>query len=290
MAERKKKKDVVETIVSLLEHEAPERRAAAAIILGELAVDSSEALDALRRAIKRTDDAELRMRAAESLGASQTKTIVKDLKPLLKDPEQRVQRMAKHVLATSEAITTEDIATMLDSKDDKQRTGAIAVLGARGGPAERRTLIEQLRGANNRIGEAVVEALVPMLSSLEDHEMHGALEDIRALISEEALADAALGGRVVELLSCIANAESAAALIDVAAMAKDPEVRAKAIIALRRVVTGKKPEQRVFRFLIEQVENKDLDPRIMHAAVDTLTVFDVPIALEARVRGLITSE
>ena len=290
MAERKKKKDTVETIVSLLDHDAPERRTAAAIILGELAVDSSDALDALRRAIKRTDDAELRLRAAEALGASGTPTIVKDLKPLLKDPEQRVQRMAKHVLATSEAISTEDIATMLDSKDDRQRTGAIAVLGARGGPAERRTLIEQLRGANNRIGEAVVEALEPMLSSLEDHEMHGALEDLHTLITADSLEDAALAGRVVDLLSCIANAESAVALIDVAGMATDPEVKAKAITALRRVVTGKKPEQRVFRFLIEQVETKDLDARIIHATVDTLTVFDVPIALEARVRGLITSE
>jgi HEAT repeat protein len=290
MADRKKKKDVVETIVSLLDHEAPERRAAAAIVLGELAVDSPEALDALRRAIKRADDAELRLRAAEALGASQTQTIVKDLRPLLKDPDDRVQKMAKHVLATSEAISTEDIATMLDSKDDKQRTGAIAVLGARGGPAERRTLIEQLRGANNRIGEAVVEALEPMLSSLEDHEMHGALEDLRTLISEDELSDAGLAGRVVDLLSCIANAESAVALIDLAGMARDAGVKAKAITALRRVVTGKKPEQRIFRFLIEQVETKDLDPRIMHAAVDTLTVFDVPIALEARVRNLITSE
>jgi HEAT repeat protein len=258
--------------------------------LGELAIDAEEALEALRRALKRTDDPELRLRAAEALGASGTKTIVKDLKPLLKDPEDRVQKMAKHVLATSEAITTEDIATMLDSKDDRQRTGAIAVLGARGGPAERRTLIEQLRGANNRIGEAVVEALDPMLSSLEDHEMHGALEDLRTLIDAESLRDAALAGRMVELLSCISSAESAVALIDVATMATDAGVKAKAITALRRVVAGKKPEQRVYRFLVEQLETKDLDPQITQASVDTLTVFDVPIALEARVRNLITSE
>ncbi len=290
MAERKKKKDVVETIVSLLEHEAPERRAAAAIVLGELAVDAGDALEALRRAIKRADDVELRVRAAEALGASGTKTIVKDLRPLLKDPDDRVQKMAKHVLATSDAITTEDIATMLEAKDDRQRIGAIAVLGARGGPAERRTLIQQLIGSSNRIGEAVVEALEPMLSHLAEHEMHGALEDLRALLTPELLADANLAGRAVELLSCIASPESAVALIDLAGMATHAEVKAKAITALRVTIAGKKPEQRVFRFLLEQLESNENDPRIVQAAVDTLTGFDVPFALEPRVRSLIGAE
>jgi HEAT repeat protein len=289
MAE-KKKKDVVEKIVSLLEHDAPERRAAAAIILGEIQVVQEPALEALRRAIKRSDDADLRRYAAEALGASGTDTIVKDLRPLLKDPDVSVQKMAKHVLATSEAISTNDIATMLDSKDDRQRIGAIAVLGARGGPAERRTLIEQLPGASNRIGEAVVEALEPMLSGLEDHEMHGALEDLRQLITSDSLQDAGLAGRVVVLLSRILSAESAVALIDLAGLAADAEVKAKAITALRDVVSGKKPEQRVFRFLLEQCEATGIDPRIVQASVDTLTVFDVPIALEARVRNLIGSE
>src|SRR5438045_491206 len=112
MAEKKKKKDAIDMIVSLLDHGAPERRAAAAIVLGELAIDREEALEALRLALKRTDDAELRLYAAEALGASKTQTIVRDLRPLLKDPDERVQKMTKHVLATSEAITADDIATM----------------------------------------------------------------------------------------------------------------------------------------------------------------------------------
>lgn len=292
MTEKSKKKgnEAIEAIVRLLEHERPERRAAAAIVLGELAVDDAAALDALRKAVKRSDDVELRLRAAEAIGAIGPKTIVKDLRPLLKDPNAAVTSMAKTVLATSPAITTDDIATMLQAKDDRQRIGAIAVLGARGGPKERSTLLSQLVGASNRIGDAVIEALRPMLSSLTGEEARFAVEDVRKLMTPENLRDAAFADRTVTLLAFLEGDESAAALLDLAAHTPDPEVKARAIEGLRTVLSGRKPEQRVFRFLLEQVEAEGVDPRIVAAAVDTLTVFDTPIALEPRVRALIDAE
>lgn len=292
MSEKAKKKntEVIETLVRLLEHDAPERRAAAAIVLGELGVDDASAVDALRKAIKRTDDVELRLRAAEAIGAIGPKTIVKDLRPLMKDPSSEVMSMAKHVLATSEAITTDEIASMLRSKDDRQRVGAIAVLGARGGPRERTALLEQLVGASNRIGDAVVDALRPMLLGLDEEEGRMSVEDIRKLATPENLEDAGFADRVVTLLAFVEGNDSALALLEMAGLTPHPEVKARAIESLRTVLSGRRPEQRVFRFLLEQLEGEDVDPRIVAAAVDTLTVFDVPIALEPRVRALIDAE
>jgi HEAT repeat protein len=283
------KVDHVDRLLALFESDRPERRSAAAIVVGEIPVDTPEALEALRKALRRADDGDLRLRATEAIGRIGPKTLVKDLRPLLKDPDPRVQAETKRVLATSPAITTEEIAAMLAAKDDKQRIGAIAVLGARGGDKERRALIEQLDGSGARVVEAVLEALEPMLAPLGEMDGQRAVDDVRTLMTPERLAGEGLPLRVVDVLMLIHGGASAAALLDVAERVRSPAVSTRAIIALRKVLEGKKPEQRIFRFLLDRLEDDRAEPEVVAAAVETLTVFDVPIPLESRVRPLTTS-
>ena len=75
----------VSRVVALLEDEAAHRRAAAAVVLTALAPEDEDTLEALRKAVRRADDPELRRRAAEAIGAIAPKSIVNDLRPLLKD-------------------------------------------------------------------------------------------------------------------------------------------------------------------------------------------------------------
>ena len=263
---------------------------AAAIVIGELRLDSKGALEGLRRALKREDDPVLRGRAAEALGAIGPKSIIKDLRPLLKDESSEVREMAKHVLATSSAITAEDIAQMIQAKDERQRLGAIAVLGARGGAEERKTLLGQLGGGTARLREAIVDALRPMLEPLVDTAAAQAVEDIRGFMTRENLEDAKLTDRIVALLSFISGHESAAALIEVARHAPDLKVKTAAVRMLGKVHGARRPEVSVLRFLMDQLEESPQAKEMIAGAVDALSVFDLPISLEARARGLAESD
>src|SRR5262245_3608300 len=80
-------------VLSLLDHGRPERRSAAAIVLAELAPNDERALEKLREAVRRPDDALLRRYAAEAIGAISPKSIVTDLQPLLKDPDRAVREL-----------------------------------------------------------------------------------------------------------------------------------------------------------------------------------------------------
>src|SRR5438552_2765608 len=72
-------KDIVQLLVRLLEHESPAKRAAAAIIMGELAPDDAAVLEALRRAGQNESDPSLRRWVVEAIGQIAPKSIVKDL-------------------------------------------------------------------------------------------------------------------------------------------------------------------------------------------------------------------
>src|SRR5688500_7635583 len=91
-------------ILGLLDHPRAERRTAAAIILTEYAPDDERALEKLREATRRFDDALLRRWAAEAIGAISPKSIVTDLQPLLKDPDRNVRETVTRVLASGKTV------------------------------------------------------------------------------------------------------------------------------------------------------------------------------------------
>lgn len=281
----------VSRVVALLEDEAAHRRAAAAVVLTALAPEDEDTLEALRKAVRRADDPELRRRAAEAIGAIAPKSIVNDLRPLLKDAVIEVREAAKTVLASGRGVTAEDVARMLEAKDDRQRVSAIAVLGAMGNPEARRSILTQLSEGSARIYEAVKDALEPLLPKLEGAEAEAAVEEIAARIDRARIAeDEKLGLTVVALLSLVTHEAAAGPLLDLCRANAPIPVRAAAMAALRGAVQGRKPGQRVFKELLELVEAPGTPKALLGPATDTLVVLDVPLALEPRVRKLLGAD
>lgn len=283
--------DPIATIVAMLEHPRSERRAAAAIVLGELISDGDDVLESLRLATRRNDDPVLRRWAAEAIGAIGPKSIVQDLQPLLKDPDRTVRETVGRVLASGKGVKASDIAKMLDGGDDKERLAAISVLGAMGGRSARKKLLSQLAGASSKVSSAVIDALRPSLLIAQAAEAEAAIEDIEATLDPETIvSDPDLAVATIQLLSYVADQSCTPALLKIAASKAEPEVRGAAIEALRRVIKGKKTDPRVFKFLLDCVE----DPKEAHAvvgpAIDALSNLEVPLPLEPRVRALIGSE
>jgi HEAT repeat protein len=282
---------LLDVVVSLLDHPRGERRSAAAIVLAEYAPKNEVVIERLREAVRRPDDASLRRHAADAIGAIAPKSIVTDLQHLLKDPDRNVRDTASRVLASGKTVKASEIAKMLDGNDEKERLAAIVVLGAMGGREARQRLLSQLAGGSMKVHGAVIDALRPSLTTADGAEAQAAIEDIRAVTDLDVLVtDPDFALAIVQILSNISDEASCSLLMTVAGSQASPEVRASAIEAIKRVVKTKKPDPNVFKFLIEMVEDKTQPAEIHGAAIEALLGFEVPLTLEPRVRGLLTSE
>jgi HEAT repeat protein len=278
-------------IVEMLDHKRGDRRTAAAIMLGELLVSGPEVIAGLRKAVRRFDDPSLRRHACEAIGAIGSKSIVQDLRPLLKDPEPEVRDAAKRVLSSGKGVTLDDIKEMLSSREDRQRISAIAVLGALTGPATRQLLFTQLEDESAKVVDAAKDALRPLLSEAGGLDAMESLEELEALAQEGRLAKSqTFAMAVIELLGHLSSEGAADVLTKIGSMPSvSLEVRAFALQTVRRVIQGKKPTQKVFRFLLEILE-AGTPQQLLGAAADALTGVEVPLALEPRVRALTGSD
>lgn len=291
MSKTKSSIETLTRVVALLHHDDAARRTASAIVLAELAPGDATTLEALRKAVRRSDDPELRRHAAEALGEIAPKTIVNDLRPLLKDPVPEVKETAKRVLASGRGVTAADVARMLESNDERQRCSAIAVLGAMGSPQARTSIISQFAHGSARIYEAIREAMVPLFEGLTEDEIEPAVSELaEAMDRAHYVKDDKQGLTYVSLLAAVRNEAAAVPLLEMAVSSAKPAVRIAALEALRDTAPSRKIGHRIFGDLLHLLEDASLSHPLHAAATDTLAVLDVPLALEPRVRKLLAVE
>lgn len=277
-------------ILEMLESAAPKKRAAAAVVIGALAPDGDEALEALRRASANKDDAELRRCVVEAIGSIEPASIVRDLIPLVRDPDRRVRRAVKDVLSSSKNVKVEEVAKMMETSDEKQCVAAISVLGAMGGADSRRRLLGKLKGSSTRVASAIVDALRPNLIDGEGEEIAEAIADLdQLLVTEDVVADPDFGLAGIQLLGHTENAGAAGALGRIAGSAAADDVRLAALETMQRLVRGRGNDNH-FEALLGVVEEPGTSEAVQKAALNVMANLDVPRPLEPRVRALVDSE
>lgn len=278
-------------LVDLLTDDDAAHRRAAAVVLGALGLGTADALDGLRKTLK--DDApDVRLAAARAIGVIGPKTLVKDLKPLLKDADEAVRAEAKAVLAHGPGVQLEDVAKMLEAKDERQRIGGIAVLGARGGLEARRMLLEQLATGSVKVQEAVLDALGPEVADLAQDDVPSFLHDLDAALDNvDAAGFVGCAGSVVALLSGVEHGAVTGVLSRVVESEAPTAVRVRAVDALRLASRGHRgAQEHVFKTLVAVLEDAGTEQALLVASTDTLGGIDLPIALEPRVRALTKTE
>lgn len=279
------------TIVEMLDADDPDHRSAAAIVLSKLEIDDEDVLDGLRRACRNKDDARLRRFAAQAIGAIAPKTIVEDLRLLLKDSDEDVQKTVKQVLASGRGVTAEDVAAMLSGKDEKQKIGALAVLGAMGTPDARKKITAELAEASPRLLDAANDALGPILAELSPAEATEAVDELAAVADDADLAkNPALASTLVDLFGRVQHEASTMPLVKIASTELDEAVRIRAVEQLRGIVQGRKTSERAYETLLGVIESDATPPKLLGPTADTLVHMGLPIALEPRVRKLVTRD
>ncbi|MEL7370248.1 MAG: HEAT repeat domain-containing protein, partial [Myxococcota bacterium] len=282
--------EVLGQIVQMLDADDQDHRRSAAVVLGALAIEDAGCLAALRRASCHPDDAILRSRAAEAIGALAPPTIVQDLMPLLKDPESSVRSTARQVLASGRGVTAEDVATMMTARDDRQRIGAIAVLGAMATEDAQVTILEQLDDDSPKILDAILDALQPIYEQMDEEEAGEAADDLIARIDELDLENPRRSRVMTELWAALGHEDAAEGLCRVAATPTDDSVRVQALETLRTVVRGRRQAAAVFAALLDLLEDGETPPALLRPLCDALAGIDLPMNVERRVRALLKSE
>lgn len=277
-------------ITGLLSDPLVEHRRAAAVVIGAIRA-SSAMVQGLRSALK-DESSEVRSVAVEALGRTGAKTLVKDLRPLLKDPVEAVRTSVKRVLAEGPGVETEQLAKMLEAKDEKQKVGAIAVLGARGGDESRSLILSQLSQPSLKVLEAIQEALQPEVDALTPDEVPNFIHDLDATVVElEQEAFERASASLVKLLGGISHGAVTGLLARIAGSQASTEVRVEAVMALRRASRGHRgAQEHAFKVLLSVLEGESLEGSLLGPVTDTLGELDVPMALEPRVRDLTKSE
>lgn len=283
--------DLRARILDLLRDGHEERRRAAAVVIGAIRLGDEPALEGLRDALK--DPApKVRAASARALGEIAPKSLVKDIQPLLKDNDHVVREAAKKVLAEGPGVQIEDLEKMLEARDEKQRLGGIAVLGARGGEDARRMLLGQLATGGAKVQDGVLEALAPEISALAPDDVPHFLHEVDGFVGDlDDEGFALCAGTLVSLLADLDHGAITGVLSRVAESSAPAEVRVRAIEVLRRAARGHRgAQEHVFKTLVGVLENPATPSSLLSASADTLGAMDLPIALEPRVRTLTQAE
>jgi len=284
----RKQKGLEGALVALLAHDDAERRSAAALVIGELGLDADAAFAQLKQRL-RDDNAVVRLRAAEALGRLASETLALDLQPLLNDREARVRNVVRRVLAEAKHLGPSDLEAMLDAKDEKERLGAVAVLGARADADSLQLLARTMLNAHGRLLDAIKAALLENLPELGEDGRAALVETLRAHLTPARLGEKpAVGVAASEILA--ADGEGASRLlVSWAAKVTAEPVRVAAAQALRQQAGHRRFSARLYEHTLELVESDETPEAVVAPLSEALTQSDLPMALEPRVRKLTTA-
>lgn len=285
----RKSKGLETSLIALLAHDDAERRSAAALVIGELGLEDESAFVQLKQRL-RDDNAVVRLRAAEALGQLASETLALDLQPLLNDREARVRNVVRRVLAEAKHLGPSDLEAMLDAKDEKERLGAVAVLGARADLDSLQILARTMLDTHGRVLDAVKAALLEDLPNLSEDDRGHLIETLRTHLTPERLDEKpAVGVAASEVLA--ADGEGASRLlVSWAAKVSAEPVRLAAAQALRQQAGSRRFSARLYEHVLELVEADDTPEAVLAPLAEALAQSDLPMALEPRVRKLTRAE
>ena len=280
-------KDFEPALLEMLSSEIATKRLAATVVIAEVALGTEPILDALRALTESEKDTRVRQWVAEAFGAIGPKTIISDLGPLLSDTSREVKTAVKNVLARSESVTEDDMIEMLETGDARAKRSSIAVLGAMATHRSYTILLERIRGANNKTVTSIVNAVRPGLTDGDaDTCTHIVSEINRLLRVKENLDDPEFSMVAAQLLSHGASFGALDVLVKLSLQSKDKHVQVYALESIQKIAKGKHPK--VFEQLLNIAEDEDLADEVRMAGLNALENLEIPMTIDARVRGLTT--
>ncbi len=273
-------KTPVDQIVKMLEDAAPERRMAAAIVLGELKAKGPAVVKGLARVLAE-DGPVLQRHALDALTRIGAKPALESVWPLLASRDEDVRSAAAEAIASIGEAVVPDVRARLSTAEGAERRALESILSRLGGKEAFDALLDALEEGDDESNRATALELrrhVKDADAATRRGYRGRLEKFIAklLKKQDGARESALAA-AVKVLGFLEDPKAAPTLLELARDASaPPSVRQEALIALRfTMAAGASPD--VVKALVGAAGASDR--ALAQTALMTLAGLDLPASL-----------
>lgn len=272
-------KSPVDTIVKMLADPAPERRVAAAIVLGELKAKGPAVIKGLARMLD--EDGPVSQRhALEALARIHAKAALPSMWPLLGSRDDDVRAAASEAIASIGEAVVPEVRARLASAEGAQRRGLESILARLGGKEAFDALLDALAEGDDETNRATALELrhhVKRADAATRKSYRARVERFLAKLGKADPPNASAMAAGVKVLGFLEDPRSSATLLALARDAKQPApVRQEALIALRFTMAEGASAETV-KALVGAAGATDR--ALAQTALMTLAGLDLPAAL-----------
>lgn len=272
-------KTPLDTIVKMLADPAPERRVAAAIVLGELKAKGPEVVKGLARMLAEDGPVSQR-RALDALARINAKPALDSIWPLLASRDDDVRRAASEAVASIGEGVIPDVRARLASAEGAERRALESILARLGGKEAFDALLDALAEGDEETNRATALELRTHVKSADAatrKSYRGRIEKFLAKLAKADTEKASAMAAAVKVLGFLEDPRSSETLLALARDAKQPApVRQEALIALRFTMAAGASAD-VVKALVGAASASDR--ALAQTALMTLAGLELPAAL-----------
>ncbi len=271
-------------IIRMLSHERADKRYAAAMVMAELRVRDSQAVEALGKCLSE-DNQLLQASALEALAGVRSRKVADHVMPLLDSPHEEIKAQAIAILANQGKETAKALSRELHGAPLARRRIIVNILVRNHEEQAFQRLLDFL--PDRDIGEHILAAMRNEIDHMEKDDVEVLRKMVAALLkNKEWLADPGRTSRALRLLGYIRSSALVRTILPFASEKKPVPVRLAALAALRRPLAAARNTSNAFMELLTHAE--DPDPTLARASVDTLKA--LPLCTDATEELLKLSE
>jgi HEAT repeat protein len=266
---------VTAKLLEMLESEHPERRRAAALLIGELQVQDARILKTLGKMVASQDRPAQEM-ALDALAGIKSLSTVRLLLPLLEGDEalrrrteDTLARFGKPVIAPLRRVALKDPATTA-----RRRRSIIGIIARAGGKRAVPALLPFLSDRDLDVARMAGVTLRHGLDQLKPAERADLLRRIQLFLKRVPPQDPTLALVAIDLLACFDQAAARKSLMRLAGKSYHPNARRAALLGLLRHLQGKRPDPALVRQLLGTAQELPFQP-VAATALDLLYRMDL---------------
>jgi HEAT repeat protein len=278
----------VDRIANLLRHADPEKRVAAAIVLGELRPRSKKVVAGLAELLE-TGGPALQRHALEALARIDARAALPHMLPLLSTRDKAVREAAIEAVASAGEAAVSEVQRRVAHASADERRAIDAVLARLGGSKAFTELLHNLGEADEEEARTAAVAMRQQVRDADARQRRTYLAQLERFLDGEGKrkdARPAAVAAAVKMLGYLEDERATQRLLTYARSPKQPPaVRREALIALRFALPKKSAAARVIDALVEAAESDDRS--LAQTALITLAGLDLPGRAAARLDRLV---
>ena len=275
----------IKKIAALLGADGPDRRIAAAIVLGELRARDAAVVDGLVPMVE-SGQPPLQLPALEALARIGAKRALPSLFPLLTRGDREVRRAAGRAIASVGEEVVPKIRARMAEADPEEKRVLDEILAELGGKDAFAALLDGLFTEDVEAARAAAVAVRHKVKEADPKERKRYLAQTQKFLDQKRTKTSATAtAGAVKILGYLEDEAAVPTLVANATAAKAPAlVRQEALIGLRFALGKKTDVPKLAEKLLGVAETAEL--AVARTALDTLSNLQLPPALAARLEKL----